>query len=114
MNICVNPAFHHWMKRKLAPKDGIHGEREPLQKLYIAGCTTTSCIRISACDIKRGYPDLDIIVILDLCGARVDNYVKNAETDETLVRIYGKETCIGKSPVDLAVLQMTRVGVKVI
>ena len=86
----------------------------PLRKLYIAGCTTTSCIRISSCEIKKCYPDLDVVVLLDLCGARRDNYVKNAESDDTLVKLYGKENCIGKSAVDMAVLQMTMAGVIVI
>lgn len=112
MNVCSNPKFHEWMRYRMA--QGNSSGQASLQKLYIAGCTTTSCIRISSCEIKKSYPDLEVVVLLDLCGARMDNYTKNAESDETLVRLYGKENCIGKSAVDLAVLQMTMAGVIVI
>ena len=85
-----------------------------MRKLFIGGCTTTSCIRISSCEIKRAFPELEVTVVFDLCGARMDNYVKNAETDRTLVNIYGEMFCVGKSAVDLAVSQMRRAGVIVV
>ena len=114
MNICLNPDFHEWMLHKINPIESAEKGHEPLRKLYIGGCTTTSCVRISSCEIKKSFPDVEVVVILDLCGARLDNYVKNAETDKTLVKLYGKETCMGKSAVDLAVFQMKSSGVMII
>ena len=112
MNICSNPDFHEWMRHRMA--SGNTPDHSTLRKLFIAGCTTTSCIRVSSCEIKKCYPELDVVVLLDLCGARRDNYVKNADSDETLVKLYGKENCIGMSAVDMAVLQMNMAGVIVV
>jgi len=88
--------------------------------LVVGGCTTTSCVRVSSQQIARRLPEhglegkLRVVVDLDICGARSDNYLPNADKDSVLVRTYGKEYCAGKSAVDLAVFQMRQAGVEVV
>merc|ERR1712008_178969 len=88
--------------------------------LVIGGCTTTSCVRVSAQQIARQLRErglagrMRVVVDLNLCGARRDNYRKDAEEDPVLVRTYGRDFCLGKSAVDLAVVQMRQAGVQVI
>ena len=37
-----------------------------------------------------------LVVDLNLCGARTENFEKTADQDPVLVRIYGREFCRGK------------------
>ena len=76
-----------------------------MTKLVIGGCTITSCIRVSSTSIAYKFSSygLDVVVDLSLCGARSDNYEKNADQNQTLVKIYGKDKCKNKSPVELAI-----------
>ena len=85
----------------------------------IGGCTTTSCVRVSSTRIagqlkEQGLSGLRVVVDLNLCGARGENFGHTAHYDPVLVRIYGREFCEGKSAVDLAVVQMKRAGVEVL
>jgi len=91
-----------------------------LDTLVIGGCTTTSCVRVSSQQALHTLAlfglqgQVRVVVDLSLCGARSDNFDKNAHTDPVLVGIYGHEMCVGKSAVDLAVLQMRTAGVDVV
>ena len=88
--------------------------------LIIGGCTTTSCVRVSSTEIASQLAEqglagkIRVVVDLNLCGARSENFEKTADRDPVLVRIYGREFCQGKSAVDLAIVQMSRAGVEVI
>ena len=88
--------------------------------LIIGGCTTTSCVRVSSTEIASQLAEqglagkIRVVVDLNLCGARSENFEKTADRDPVLVRIYGCEFCQGKSAVDLAIVQMNRAGVEVI
>ena len=55
-----------------------------------------------------------VVVDLNLCGARKENFDHTAHYDPVLVRLYGREFCEGKSAVDLAIVQMKRAGVEVV
>lgn len=85
-----------------------------VETLIVAGCTTTSCVRVSSRAIKRRRPTLDVVVDLRLCAAREANHAKNADEDPVLVDIYGREGCVGRSALDLAVAQMRGDGVRVV
>ena len=94
-------------------------QRTGINVLVIGGCTTTSCVRVSSTEIAsqlkgEGLAGIRVVVDLNLCGARSENYEKTADRDPVLVRIYGREFCQGKSAVDLAIVQMQRAGVEVI
>lgn len=105
-DVTLNPRFHDWLRQRLAAG---------VQTLVVGGCTTTSCVRDSSQAIRRHYRDaVRIVVDRSLCGARVDNYLPNADRDPNLVRIYGRERCSGASPVELAELQMRTAGVEVV
>eukprot|EP00747_Dinoflagellata_sp_TGD_P105837 gnl/TRDRNA2_/TRDRNA2_169671_c0_seq4.p1 gnl/TRDRNA2_/TRDRNA2_169671_c0~~gnl/TRDRNA2_/TRDRNA2_169671_c0_seq4.p1 ORF type:complete len:229 (-),score=39.55 gnl/TRDRNA2_/TRDRNA2_169671_c0_seq4:47-733(-) len=106
-DVTLNPRFHDWFRVHLAAG---------VKTLVVGGCTTTSCVRVSSQAIRKAYPDISLRVVVDLslCGARVDNYLPNADQDPDLLRIYGPEKCHGASPVDLAVLQMRSSGVEVV
>ena len=88
--------------------------------LVIGGCTTTSCVRVSSTEIAAQLDEqglngkLRLVVDLNLCGARSENFEKTADQDPVLVRIYGREFCKDKSAVDLAIVQMRRAGVEVL
>ncbi len=69
--------------------------------LILGGCTLNSCIRVSAVEIKRRFPDLNIIVDLSLSGARASNYNSSIIFD-------------GLSPVEAAIQEMKNVGVDVV
>eukprot|EP00927_Polykrikos_kofoidii_P073034 TRINITY_DN69105_c0_g1_i1.p1 TRINITY_DN69105_c0_g1~~TRINITY_DN69105_c0_g1_i1.p1 ORF type:complete len:249 (-),score=48.67 TRINITY_DN69105_c0_g1_i1:118-822(-) len=111
MDVTLNPRFAAWLRSEVKRGLGV---------LLIGGCTTTSCVRVSSQATVKLLEDLGmsdkvrVIVDLNLCGARKDNFVKHAERDPVLVRAYGEDFCKGKSAVDLAVVQMRRSGVEVI
>eukprot|EP00660_Eupelagonema_oceanica_P006237 gene6237-8021_t len=87
-----------------------------MRTLVIGGCTTTSCVRVSSVQILPRYAGagLRVVVDLSLCGARRKNLLPHADRDPTLVRIYGRDRCAGRSAVDLAVVQMRDAGVEVV
>lgn len=62
--------------------------------------------------VHRG---LRVVVDLSLCGARGANYARDgsAAADPLLVQEYGEEV-VGRSAVDLALLQMQKTGVVVV
>jgi hypothetical protein len=60
--------------------------------------------------VSRVSPQVD----LSLCGARASNARPTAERDAALVGAYGAATCRGRSAVDLAELQMSAAGVRVV
>jgi nicotinamidase-related amidase len=73
------------------------------QALVIGGCTLNSCVRISAIDtlVQLRPRNLQVLVDLSLCGARLSNYRPSS-------------TWGGLSAVESAVDQMTASGVKVV
>jgi len=98
-----------------------------IQTVCIAGCTLTSCIRVSATDVHRKYSKsygLQTCVDLNLCGARASNYVKicNFCMDSYLYR-FRQQPDICKcgtatdtemiSPVERAVADMKSTGINV-
>lgn len=111
MDVTLNPRFASWLFKQV--EDG-------LNILVIGGCTTTSCVRVSSQQIVKLVEAANladkvrVVVDIKLCGARQENYIKHAEQDPVLVRAYGKEFCIGKSAVELAIHQMRQAGVEVL
>jgi len=106
-NITEADGFVEWLDAQMAR--GIH-------TLVIGGCTTTSCVRVSSQAVRRRLaPDrLTVAVDLSLCGARTNNYEPASATqDRRLVQLYG-DRVVGRSAVDLAVLQMQEAGVCVV
>eukprot|EP00668_Euglena_longa_P014699 GGOE01018705.1.p3 GENE.GGOE01018705.1~~GGOE01018705.1.p3 ORF type:complete len:123 (+),score=27.83 GGOE01018705.1:552-920(+) len=98
--------FEEWMDARL---------RQGVQTLVVGGCTTTSCVRVSSQAVQRrfGPAGLRVVVDLSLCGARRDNYdAQQTERDGQLRGIYG-DRIVGRSAVDLAILQMEEAGVEV-
>lgn len=106
-DVTRNRRFHEWLRGKL---------EQGVRTLVVGGCTTTSCVRVSSQAVREQYggPDLRVVVDLSLCGARTDNHLPLADRDPDLLRIYGRELCKGRSPVDLAILQMRQSGVEVV
>jgi len=111
MDVTYNPAFFRWLHEQV--KQGIN-------VLVIGGCTTTSCVRVSSTQIAAQLQEqglaskVRVVVDLNLCGARKENFSHTAHYDPVLVRLYGREFCEGKSAVDLAIVQMKRAGVEVV
>lgn len=108
MNIMEPEGFPEWMEDRL---------REGVRTLVVGGCTTTSCVRVSSQAVQRtfGPRGLHVIVDLSLSGARAANYatLHKQEDDAVLARVYG-DAMIGRSAVELAVLQMRAAGVEVV
>merc|ERR1712056_146208 len=110
-DVTFNARFAKWLRREA---------QQGLDVLVVGGCTTTSCVRVSSQEIvrllqrERLDQQVHVVVDLNLCGARRDNYEKNAEQDPVLVHAYGRDVCVGKSAVELAVVQMRQAGVEVI
>ncbi len=75
-------------------------------RLVIGGCTLNSCVRVSSIETLSLFLNegLEVVVDLNLCGARIDNYVRDPENP--LFK--------GRSPVEAAIHQMTDVGVTVV
>ena len=96
----------------------VHLLRQGIGVLVIGGCTTTSCVRVSSTRIAGQLEEqglsMKVVVDLNLCGARQENFEHTAHYDPVLVGIYGREFCAGKSAVDLAIVQMKRAGVEVV
>ena len=71
--------------------------------LVIGGCTLNSCVRISSIDILNQFKDRNLQVIVDLstCGARMHNFSASAAYD-------------GVSAVESAARQMIAAGVRVV
>jgi len=63
--------------------------REDVSRVIIAGCTTTSCVKETALSIKELFPELDVIVSMDLVGARSLHYKSTKQEDKTLANIEG-------------------------
>eukprot|EP00929_Paragymnodinium_shiwhaense_P092170 TRINITY_DN52047_c0_g1_i1.p1 TRINITY_DN52047_c0_g1~~TRINITY_DN52047_c0_g1_i1.p1 ORF type:complete len:231 (-),score=48.93 TRINITY_DN52047_c0_g1_i1:149-841(-) len=112
MDVTLNRRYEDWL-RKIVEEHGV-------DVLVIGGCTTTSCVRVSSQRTMEILPrlrlprEVRVVVDLSLCGARSDNYDKTADQDPVLLRAYGLERCMGKSAVDLAILQMRSAGVEVL
>lgn len=62
--------FRNWVENNLL-KQGIN-------TLVIGGCTTTSCVRVSSVQTQKAFASkgLQVVVDLNLCGARKRNYVQ--------------------------------------
>ncbi|MFC1849827.1 hypothetical protein ACFL27_06425 [candidate division CSSED10-310 bacterium] len=81
--------------------------REAMDKgkktLVMAGCTLNSCVRVSAIETQKAFQDqqLQVVVDLSLCGARLSNYLK-------------KSFIGNRSAVEAAVEEMIAAGVKVV
>ena len=77
-----------------------------MKRLVIGGCTLNSCVRVSSIETHSLFfnEGLEVVVDLNLCGARIDNYIRNP--DNSLFK--------GRSPVGAAIRQMTDVGVSVV
>ena len=105
MNIMLADGFSKWLDQRLS---------EGVRQIVIGGCTTTSCVRVSSQAIQAHYGSRGLQVIVDrsICGARSDNYdPDNALEDPVLLSTYGNFV-MGRSAVDLAILQMEASGVK--
>lgn len=76
------------------------------KRLVIGGCTLNSCVRVSSIETLSLFLNegLEVVVDLNLCGARIDNYVRNPEN--SLLK--------GLSSVEAAIREMTDVGVTVV
>lgn len=101
-----------------------------VRTVVIAGCTLTSCVRVSATDVHRRYGSsygLRTCVDLSLCGARASNYVKRCDSClQSYLTGYcssshsanckcGDESQTAmKSPVDRTVADMKSVGIGVL
>lgn len=85
--------FREWVERCIGKGKGV---------LVIGGCTLNSCVRVSAIETREHFQSrgLDVVVDLDLCGARMKNYGKSP--------MYG-----GLSAVESAVREMASCGVRV-
>lgn len=111
MDVTLNPRYSAWLK---------HEVDRGLDVLVIGGCTTTSCVRVSSQQTmillrRLGLDEkVRVVVDLNLCGARSENFEKSADQDPVLVRTYGRQFCVGKSAVDLAIVQMRQTGVEVL
>jgi hypothetical protein len=70
------------------------------KKLIIGGCTLTSCVRVSSVETYKAFSEsgLQVIVDLNLSGARLSNYSISPLFD-------------GLSPVEAAVREMCDVGI---
>jgi hypothetical protein len=86
--------FKEWVARCIE-----HGKRT----LIIGGCTLNSCVRVSSVETQIRFKDrnLQVVVDLNLCGARRRNFIPSPAFD-------------GLSAVESAVRQMTAAGVKVV
>ena len=62
--------FKEWVEEELLKKG--------INTLLIGGCTTTSCVRVSSMRTQKAFArkGLQVIVDLNLCGARKCNYVQ--------------------------------------
>ena len=74
--------------------------RRGIRTLVVGGCTLNSCVRVSTIDARRSLEGLRVVASLDLCGARLDNYIRSER--------YG-----GLSSVESAVRAMEEAGVEV-
>ena len=75
-----------------------------LSTLVLAGCTLSSCVRVSALEVQRlmgGIGGLQVVVDRALCGARRSNYYSSQE--------FG-----GRSSVEAAIQEMEGEGVRVV
>jgi hypothetical protein len=77
--------------------------RDGKHVLLVGGCTLNSCVRVSAIETQElfGERNLQVVVDLSLCGARLRNYKASPQFH-------------GLSAVESAVRQMIAAGVKVV
>ena len=68
--------------------------REDVNTVIYSGCTTTSCIRETALSTKELFPSIDVIVPMDLVGARARSYESTADEDEKSLILEGDEPLI--------------------
>jgi hypothetical protein len=80
-----------------------HCLQDGKKTLLMGGCTLNSCVRVSAIETQRlfAHHDLQVVVDLNLSGARLRNYAPNPQFD-------------GMSAVASAVRQMLAAGVQVV
>ena len=110
-NVLTDPRFTSWLTGPLV----MGRANDAISTLVIGGCTTTSCVRVSAQAVKRAFPDLTTVVVdRSICGARRQNHERAASSNPTLVRIHGAGVCDKASAVGLAVRQMRAAGVLVV
>ena len=65
--------------------------REDVNTVIYSGCTTTSCIRETALSTKELFPSVDVIVPMDLVGARASSYESTEDEDDNLAILEGDE-----------------------
>ena len=96
-----------------------------INTVVIGGCTTTSCVRVSAIEVQKQFKsDLQVYVDLNICGARTSNEIKrcseciqqylnqDGDYDNDCKKCTSAEDKM--SPVDLAVNDMKDKGVMVV
>lgn len=113
--------FKEWVEEELL-KQGIN-------TLVMGGCTTTSCVRVSSVSTQRAFAKkgLQVVVDLNLCGARKRNFVQRCPSCLELYMRFGdidssrnpRCTCsdVGDeviSPVEKAVQCMRDANVEVV
>lgn len=113
--------FREWVEQELL--------QQGINTLVIGGCTTTSCVRVSATKTRKYFASkgLRVVVDLHLCGARKRNYIARCPSCLELYMKFGdiepsrnpRCTCgdVGVemvSPVDKAVQCMRDKNVEVI
>ncbi|KAH3765545.1 hypothetical protein Pelo_2585 [Pelomyxa schiedti] len=81
----------------------------PVARVVVGGCTLTSCVRVSACDLQEMFSGqrLEVVVDLSLCGARRDNYEIRAGPHHDVFRE-------GETAVECAIRTMKECGVIVV
>ena len=105
--------------------DSLLQSNPDIDSILIGGCTLTSCVRVSSCSVYRRYSDrLCVIVSLELCGARDENYKQlcMACLKKYITRMYtgrycaecGQEDSLKMSPVERAAEDMRQVGCVVV
>lgn len=108
-------------------QEWLNKQSESQLDIVIGGCTITSCVRDSSIQMKRKFPQLNFIVVENLCAARADNYLERCETCFERYMIDGSapnQQCLtcknenstkhNRSPVQLAYQQMRDAGVQVV
>lgn len=83
--------FRQWVEAELLQKE--------INTLVIGGCTTTSCVRVSSTRTQKTFAGrgLQVVVDLNLCGARKSNYVRRCPSCMDLYMAIG-DTHSSKNP----------------
>jgi nicotinamidase-related amidase len=78
-SVFLDPKFKEWLEDQL---------RQGVRTLVVGGCTTNSCVRVSAIDMKKVFGDrVEVIVDLNLCGARVESKGRVQEACHEMMQV---------------------------